>query len=204
MRNIYKVVAAATLLFFSAMSPASAQSFGNNVPPDFPNPENVRVAGDLLVWDAVENAAGYNIYFTDKTERGGLFDTPLTYIATVKEATEFPLEFTGNYSVVSFNQDASLFSNQFSPGVRVRYESGIGVSQSPGVYSFVCGNAQAGESCTAICPSAPDGDGLVATGGACSTADFVPVNATAEARSYSCTVQVFSEEVRAQVYCSNP
>ncbi len=204
MHNIHKVAAAAILFLFGAMSSASAQPFGNNVPPDFPNPENVRVEGDLLIWDAVENAAGYNIYFTDRTERGGLLDTPLTYIATVRDSIEYPLEFTGNYSVVSFNQDASLFSNQFSPQVRVRYEAGIGGGQSPGVYSVTCGNLAAGEACTAFCPSSPGGAELVATGGACSTSDFVPVNATAEDRSYSCTVQINSNEVRTQVYCYNP
>jgi len=205
MRDACKAVAAAALLLLGATSPANAQSFGNNVPPDFPNPENVRVSGDSIVWDAVEGAAGYNIYFTDRTERGGLFDTPLTYIDTVRGATRFPLEFTGNYSVVSFNQDASLFSNQFSPSVRVRYEAGTSVApSSPGVFSVTCGNVGGGESCTASCPSAPGGTGPVATGGACSTSDFVPVNATAEERSYSCAVQTFSGEVRAQVYCYDP
>lgn len=204
MRNIYKVLAAATLFLFGAISTANAQSFGNNVPPDFPNPENVRIEGDLILWDAVEGAAGYNIYFTDRTDRGGLFDTPLTYIATVRDATEFPLEFTGNYSVVSFNEDATLFSNQFSPLVRVRFEAGISVDLTPGIYSVTCGNLEAGELCTASCPNAPGGTGLVATGGACSTTDFVPVNATAEATSYSCSIQDFSNEVRAQAYCSLP
>ena len=203
MRTIYKAAVAATLFIFGAMSSANAQSFGNNVPPNFPNPENVRVAGDLLLWDAVANAAGYNIYFTDSTRLGGLRDTPLTYIATVEDTTQFPLEFTGNYSIVSFNQGATLFSNQFSPQVRVRYEEGITVDLSPGVFSFTCGLVEAGESCTAFCPNAPGGAGLIATGGACSTSDFVPVNATAEDRSYSCAVQTFSNEVRAQVYCSN-
>ncbi len=204
MSNINKLTAVAALFFLGLSSTVNAQSFGNNVPPDFPNPENVRVVGDLLLWDAVENAAGYNIYFTDRTERGGLQDTPLTYIATIMDSTEFSLEFTGNYSVVSFNQGATLFSNQFSPGVRARYEAGISVNRSPGVYSVTCGDVEAGGTCTAVCPTVPGTDGLIATGGACSTVDFTPVNAIAEVRSYACMVQTFTEEMRAQVYCSNP
>ena len=204
MRNIIEIVAVSTLFFFGALSFTNAQSFGNNVPPDFPNPENVRVVGDLLVWDAVEDAAGYNIYFTDRTDRGGLLDTPVTYIATVKDATQYPLEFIGNYSVVSFNQGATLFSNQFSAQVRARFEEGLTVIRSPGVFSVTCGNADASELCTASCPSVPGGANLIATGGACSTSDFVPVNAIAGDSSYSCAVQEFSSEVRAQVYCSNP
>ena len=206
MRNLRNVVAAAAFFSFVAVPAVNAQSFGNNVPPNFPNPENVRVVEDSLEWDAVPDAAGYNIYFTGSTEQGGLLDTPLTYIATVRGATRFPLEFTGNYSVVSFNQNATLFSNQFSPGVRARYEAGIDVGRppAPGVFSVTCGNVEGGEPCTAPCPSAPGDTGLVATGGACSASDFVPLNATAQERSYSCAVQTFSSEVRAQVYCSAP
>lgn len=204
MRKIVQIAAVVVTVFCYTMPAANAQSFGNNVPPDFPNPENVRIEGDLLVWDAVPNAAGYNIYYTDRTDRGGLLDTPLTYIATVGETPEYPLEFTGNYSVVSFNQGATLFSNQFSPQVRVRYEAGITPSTEPGLYSVTCASVDAGESCTAFCPGSPGGAGLIATGGACSSSDFATLNATAKKRSYACAVQTFSEEVRAQVYCANP
>jgi len=203
MPKFYKVAITASVWLVGALSLAHAQSFGNNVPPDFPNPENVRVEGDLLLWNEVPNAGGYNIYFTDSTELGGLLDTPLTYIATVRGATEIPLEFTGNYSVVSFNQDSSLFSNQFSPDVRVRFEQGDTVNRNPGVFSVTCGNVEPGESCTAFCPSSPGGASLAATGGACSASDFAPLNATAEETSYSCAAQVFSSEIRAQVYCMN-
>ena len=191
----YRIAVAAALLI------AGAAAVANDVPPNFPNPTDVRVEGDVLTWDAVAGAGGYNVYFDAGTSPDGA-DTPLTYIATVKGATELALEVSGTYSVVSFNADASLFSNQFSPGVRVVYDGGLSFASPVQLLSVTCGNVQAGGDCTAICPGgAAGGFSFLATGGACATSDVVEADATAGPSSYTCTVPTFSGEVRAQVYC---
>jgi len=195
MLNLYKLVAGAALFIVSTLTLA------NNVPPNFPNPENVRVESGILTWDAVENAGGYNIYFDAGTDESAI---PLTYIDTVRDATEYRLDRNGTFSVVSFNQDASLFSNQFSPDVRVVFEDGITFEDPVKLFSVTCANVQPGEPCVASCPGpSSSGDSFYATGGACSAVDNAQVQASGEQTSYSCDVQTASSEVRAQVYCLN-
>ena len=192
----YRIAVAAALLLAGA-----AAAVANDVPPNFPNPANVRVEADVLTWDAVADAGGYNVYFDAGTSPDGA-DTPLTYIATVKGATALALEASGTYSVVSFNADASLFSNQFSPGVRVVYRGGLDFASPVQLLSITCGNVQAGEACTASCPGASTGGfSFLATGGACATSGTVEADASADPASYTCTVPTFADEVRAQVYC---
>jgi len=179
----------------------STFTFANNVPPNFPNPENVRVESGVLKWNEVDNAGGYNVYFTAEI---GESAAPLTYIETIKGATEFQLESNGTYSVVSFNADATLFSNQFSPDVRVVFEGGTNFNEPVQLFSVTCGNVQLGESCVASCPGSTNANSsFYATGGACSTSDSVEVGASGDLSSYSCTVLTASREVRAQVYCLN-
>ncbi len=195
MLNLYKLITGITLCVLSTLILA------NTVPPNFPNPENVRIENGTLKWDAVDTAGGYNIYFDAGTDESAV---PLTYIDTVKGATEYQLERNGTFSVVSFNQDASLFSNQFSPSVRVVFDDGITFEDPVQLFSVVCGNVQPGEPCVASCPGPSNsGDSFYATGGTCSTFDGVEVRASGEQTSFSCDVQTVSNEVRAQVYCLN-
>ena len=53
--KIFKIIVI-NFWLFGLISVAGAQSAVNNVTPDFPNPENVRVDGGLLLWDAVPDA----------------------------------------------------------------------------------------------------------------------------------------------------
>jgi len=212
MHLINRFIIVLTLIMLGAMTSAHAQSSGNNVPSDFPNPGNVRVEGNLLIWDAVPNAAGYNIYSTSSDQAEITDATPLTYVTTVVGTTQFPLTFTGNYSVVSFNQDSTLFSNQFATEVQVRFAesetgsaaTGIAGSFSSGVFSSTCGSILGAKRCRATCPSDTDEVTYIATGGACAPSEIVPVRATAEPRSYYCEVSEFTAEIKAQVYCSTP
>jgi len=162
---------------------------------NFNAPTNVRIEGDRLLWDPVEDAGGYNIYWN------------YGYLATVKDSAEYRMQFDGLYQVVAFDPSASLFSSQFADGVEVTYEVGD-QQDSPEsligrplvkVFSVTCDNVGPGETCTASC--LVPGEFRMATGGACSTSDIVEADATASQWAYSCTVPTFSGEVTAQVYC---
>jgi len=161
---------------------------------NFASPTNVRIEGDKLLWDPVEGAGGYNIYWN------------LGYLTTVKNRTDFKMQVDGRYQVVAFDQSATRFSSQFADNVSVNYAAGSVPTESNSsgglgmkVVSVTCRNVGPGETCSASClvPNSFH----AATGGACATSDIVEADASASAFSYSCTVPTFSGEVTAQVYC---
>ena len=162
---------------------------------DFPEPTNVRIEGDKLLWSAVPGAGGYNVYW-----QGG-------YLTTVRGRTDDDLTLAGQYQVVAFDESASVFSEQRTADVTVDYEDGGTLSQTvsvPGsppitVVSATCLNVGAGESCVASCSAVGRPD--AATGGACATSDIVEADAVGGVNTYSCTVPTASGRVSAQVYC---
>jgi len=188
-------VSALTLSLLLFGHPAAAQEvIDPNDPTNFPIPQNVRVENGILKWDPVENAGGYNIYYTPDTDLAP-HAYPTDYFTTVKGST-----------------GATLFSRHFQSGAKVSYLDGKpgeensekdNAANAPSVkiFSVTCGNVNAGDSCIARCNGEADNQAYQATGGACATSDAVESDATAEARSYHCTVPEFSSEVRAQVYC---
>jgi len=161
---------------------------------DFPSPSNVRIDGDKLLWDPVDEAGGYNIY----VNRG--------YLTTVRNRTEFQLQIDGLYQVVAFDESSTRFSRQNDPSVRVTYDAGSSQSEDFAlglsvikVVGITCRNVGAGETCSASCRL--PGEVRLATGGSCSTSAIVEADASASPFSYSCTVPTFSGEVRASAYC---
>ena len=162
---------------------------------NFPAPTDVRIEGSQLLWSAVPDAGGYNIYW-----QGG-------YLTTVRGRTGYELTLEGQYQVVAFDESASVFSEQRLPEVTVDYEDGGTLTETvsvPGsspitVVAATCRNVAGGESCVASCSAV--GRPASATGGACATSDIVEADAVGGVNTYSCTVPTFSGQVSAQVYC---
>jgi len=183
------------IVFFTAISNAFAQT------PLLPDVENVRIEGDMLVWDAQDGASGYNVTRNYR------------YYDTVKNATTYMLTEPGTYRVTPFNDDGYFGSDY---GLTAEYDGSDpdrSVSYSYNFYTLIvyqtCKNVGPGESCIARCPSSyePDLEYTTTvyprsiTGGACSTSDIVEADAWIGHRSYQCTVPTFSGEVVAQAMC---
>lgn len=173
---------------------------GNAFAQSLPQVENIRVDGDTLAWDAVDVAAGYNIYRDH------------SYFDTVRGVLEYTLSEPGTYGVVAFDGSGS-----FGPTPRgddtAEYAPGDGTAAAETINSFTvtiqktCRNVAPGGSCIASCPRSverPNG-GTVSlaylSGGACATSDIVEADAFVSDRTYKCTVPTFSGEVTAQAVC---
>ncbi len=169
-----------------------------------PHPANVMISGDVLQWDAVENAEGYNIYLN------------YSYIDTVKNTEEYALTQAGIYWVVAFD-DMGNFGSQYGydddgNDITVNYDGNTNSDlsiNSNGLTAIVqntCKDVGPGESCLAVCPRSVDYYSSTRyisymSGGACSTSDIVEADAFISPRTYKCTVPTFSGEVIAQAIC---
>jgi len=165
-----------------------------------PNPQNLNVTGDILTWDSVEGATGYNIYHD------------FSYFDTVKGSNNYELTRPGTYWVVAFDEDGN-YGSQYGYDDVIEYAGSISndvVSVSyygtTSIVQTTCMNVEPGESCIASC-SATASDPTVGvfsrymSGGACSTSDIVEADALVSRLSYSCTVPTYSGEVVAQAIC---
>lgn len=168
--------------------------------PTLPDVENLRIEGDMLVWDPLEGATGYNIRL-----RG--------YYDTVRDSNSYALTEPGTYRVTAFN-DSGEYGSDY--GMQVEYggndpDNTVGYSYNYAtliVYQ-TCRNVEPGGSCTARCPYEYEPENQYSqtvyfsymSGGACSTSDIVEADAWAGHRSYQCTVPTFSGEVVAQAIC---
>jgi len=165
--------------------------------------ENVQLENDMLVWDALEGASGYNIY------------KDYGYYTTVRGSTSFQLTEPGKYHVSAFD-DNGKFGRAY--GTYIDYtgsdpDTSISYSYTYGSHTVLvyktCRNVMPGESCVAICPYQYKPDLEYArelylaymSGGACSTSDIVEADGWIGHRGYSCTVPTFSGEVVAQAIC---
>ncbi|MFK8078988.1 MAG: hypothetical protein AB8B97_01770 [Granulosicoccus sp.] len=180
-----------SIIFLVFLPVAHAQSL--------PPVVNLQIEGNVLTWDPIDGADGYNIYL-----RG--------YYATVRDTLSFPLTEVGSYSVVAFTEEGV-----YSPlrgGDRIEFFGGN--DNRPSFFTFTndivyrtvrCFDVEAGGTCEATCPDAiyPVGSqGVflsVASGGACSSSDTANVNSRIGPKVYSCTVSSFTSRVEAQVAC---
>jgi len=163
-----------------------------------PSVENISIEGDLLVWDSVEGATGYNIYRNNR------------YFDTVKGGENYRMTQPGTYWPVAFD-GAGNYGSQYSRDNAPEYtgsEDNVSVTYnySSSVVQVTCLNVGPGESCTASCDStetllSPPRYSSFATGGACATSDIVEADAFVSNRTYQCTVPTFSGEVIAQAVC---
>ncbi len=163
-----------------------------------PSPTNLSIEGDVLTWDEVEGATGYNIYLGF-----GYFDT-------VKGSTQYKLSQSGSYWVVAFD-DAGNYGSQYGNDATVEYAgAGDSVTVNTSFYSSIvqttCQNVGPGESCVASCTSTstilePAKFTRYLSGGGCSTSDIVEADAFIGRFTYQCTVPTFSGEVVAQAIC---
>lgn len=179
------------LMFFIAVPFAVANDL-------LPDPENVAIEGNTLVWDAVPNATGYNIYLG------------YSYFDTVKGQTQYTLQQSGSYWVVAFD-DAGNYGSQYGGDRQVDYESSSNATSViaryyASVVQTTCVDVGPGESCIASCDSTatqldPPRFTRYVSGGACSTSDIVEADAFISDRTYKCTVPTFSGEVVAQAVC---
>lgn len=169
-----------------------------------PDPENIRIEGDLIVWDEVPNAIGYNIYRN------------YNYYDTVKGATSFTPGQYGFYAIVAFDAQGNFGAPDWRdpPGVAGAFEPAsndiaYSVSAHSVIVANTCRDVGPGESCIASCNT-----GLLGTlsgqtipgtkylsGGACSTSDIIEADASVTEMTYKCTVPTFSGEVVTQAIC---
>lgn len=169
---------------------------------ELPIVPDVELDGDRLTWSPLEGATGYNIYGSGR------------YLTTVIDAFEFTLTEVGTYSVLGFN-DAGDFT-PLRGSTRVEFTGGV--DNRPQVFELTegflyvtrrCPDVGAGESCTASCPDSVGSTDPTrftrvrgATGGACSSTDTLPVNASIEPSGYTCTVSGFTSRVTTRAVCA--
>ncbi|MBX2882934.1 MAG: hypothetical protein KTR32_23485 [Granulosicoccus sp.] len=170
---------------------------------ELPMVQNVKLNGDQLTWDAVDNATGYNIYLGS------------SYLTTVKGNRVFTVTEVGTYWVVAFDDNGNFSPFMFTEDNSPFFESGVDnrplvneVSGSSGYFSARCLDLAAGETCTARCPDFV-GDDIgggffvgASTGGACNSSGTDFVNSRISPDEYSCTVSSFTARVEAQVVCA--
>jgi len=188
-------------LMFAFLLLAGANSHAGNLPPL----SGLSITGDVLSWDAEDDAVGYNVYLD------------YSYYDTVTGSNNYTVTEPGQYRVVWFN-DAGEYSpvggqdgnGGYIQGVEYTGETGDNVN-----YDFqwntllvykTCTNVGPGETCIATCPTSYEHQYGTAyprylSGGACSTSDIVEADAFVSYKSYRCTVPTFSGEVVAQAIC---
>ena len=163
--------------------------------------EDIRSEGNLLLWDALEGATGYNIYYD------------YGYYDTVKGKEQYTLSDDGPYNVVAFDDAGNFGSIHYQSTVDYVSEDNIDDADTSYTYNGytltvqkTCFNVGPGESCLAACPRSHEG--LYEThytqymsGGACSTSDIVEADAFVSGNTYKCAVPTFSGEVVAQAIC---
>jgi len=187
------------LLGFILLTAAHTHIFAG----ELPTVPNVQLEGNQLTWDALEGATGYNIHLDSR------------YLTTVIDVFEYTVNLVGTYTVLGFDDEGNFTPIRGSEQLFLA----DGVDVRPLVNQFTenffystrrCTDVSAGESCEASCPDAvgstnPNQTILIrgATGGACSSSDNLPVNASIAPGGYNCTVSNFTSIVTAQVVCSS-
>ena len=169
-------------------------------------PQNIRIENNVLLWDAVDNALNYNVFFLT----GPVVDNSQTprYVTTVENVLEFRPTTDGFYTVVTVAVgDNGLDFSNIETGVIVAFtESGAG-TETASVGRFLeirtasCDNVVAGGSCESQCSLT---DARIPTGGACRADAGVVLHQRAQVNSFSCISQNDTSFVEVDVYCLNP
>ena len=192
MKNSMKKLLCAFALIIS-----TTMAWGQN--PTLPDVENLQIEGDLLTWDALNEATGYNISLNRR------------YYDTVRDVTSYRVIESGIYRITPFNDNGEYGSDY---GLSVEYLSDTVDTSVHYSFDFstlivykTCTDVGPGESCVARCPTSYTPESFPTiyprymSGGACSTSDIVEADAWVGHRSYHCTVPTFSGEVIAQAIC---
>ncbi|ASJ70783.1 hypothetical protein [Granulosicoccus antarcticus] len=190
MKKIISVLFALAALTFSSVNAAELGSV-----------ENLRAEGNELIWDSLEGATGYNIYFDYR------------YYDTVKGKEQYTLSDNGQYNVVPFDDAGNFGTTNYLNNVDFTVDESTdstGSQYTENGYTITvhktCTNVGPGESCLAACPNVYQGAyqelyTKYMSGGACSTSDIVEADAFVSDNTYKCTVPTFSGEVVAQAIC---
>lgn len=166
-------------------------------------PENIRLEDNVLRWDAVEDAANYNVYYLS----GPVVDNSVTprYVATVGNVREFRPTTDGFYTIVTVANNGLEFSN-VADGASVAFDASG--DSSPPVSSFRlvevrsvrCDNVVSGGTCESQCSFAAIS---VPTGGACRADAGVVLHQRAQRNGFQCISQNDTSFVEVDVYCLN-
>jgi len=171
-------------------------------------PDNIRMNGGDLTWDAVEGAAEYHIYY---------FEEPVPSVTNLGKyvrhtgGTRWPLDSFGDpfgyYTVVSIRWDEQFQPVEVSPFTENALAAYLDPSNnspvSNGSLSIVvnelrCDNMVAGSVCAATCATP-----AIPTGGACRADAGVTLHQRAMVDSYQCLAQQDTSFVEVDVYCLN-
>ena len=166
-------------------------------------PENIRLENNVLLWDPVENAVNYNVYFLS----GPVVDTTVSplYAATVTNVLEFSPTMNGFYTVVTvaLGDNGLEFSN-VADGGTVAFngpENGptiVTINSALEIRTVRCDNVVAGGSCESQCPLPSR---INPTGGACRADAGVVLHQRAKINGFECISQNDTSFVEADVYC---
>ena len=166
-------------------------------------PENIRLEGDVIRWDPVENAVNYNVYFLTRP----VVDTRVSpmYVATVDNALEFTLTLEGFYTVVTVAMgDSGLEFSDVADGATVSFNGSGNVPNVVTINNVLqirttrCDNVVAGGSCESQCSFASRSN---PTGGACRADTGVVLHQRAGTNGFECISQNDTSFVEADVYC---
>lgn len=170
-------------------------------------PQNIRIEGNVILWDEVENAVNYNVYFLE----GPVVDTTQSprYVDTVNFGLEFNLNPTtdGFYTVVTVAVgDNGLEFSDVADGIVVPFSGSnensttVTVNNILEIRSVRCDNVVAGGSCQSQCPLAI-GVRNIPTGGACRADAGVVLHQRALNDGFACISQNDTSFVEVDVYC---
>jgi len=174
----------------------------------FPAVQNLRYENNTLMWDAVVDAGGYNLYYSSGPSKHGLFSE---YLTTVKNATTYSEVIPGIYQVVAFNQEETLFSEQSTAKlIWIREDGTVDNFDSDGstVTYYGANNerylvetrcSDGSSTCTANCNA--EGNTGYVTGGFCSASE-AHINASGYTDHYSCYAPTNASVITTGVYCS--
>lgn len=170
-------------------------------------PQNIRIEGNVLQWDEVEDAVNYNVYFLE----GPVVDTTQSprYVDTVNFGLEFNLNPTsdGFYTVVTVAVgDNGLEFSDVAEGMVLPFTGSsentttVTVNNRLEILSVRCDNVVAGGSCQSQCPLAV-GVRNIPTGGACRADAGVVLHQRALNDGFACISQNDTSFVEVDVYC---
>lgn len=165
-------------------------------------PGNIRVEQNMLLWDDVDGASKYNIYFFNSSATGANGD----FVTTVADGTEFELSMAGFYTVVTITPSGEY--SALDAVSRVEYNGDgnepfdpFGPSAPSEIRTQRCDNVVAGSSCTAKCVRQ---NNHAATGGACRANTGTVIHHRALQSGFECIAQNDTSFVEADVYCRRP
>ncbi len=172
-------------------------------------PQNIQINDNTLSWDAVADAGGYNIYYF----AGGpsKFGVETEYLTTVKNATSYSDLQPGIYSVVAFNEAATIFGNK-SAAIWLRDDGTVDdfTDSRAGTTVTLMGSnddryrveTRCVDEGSSICVASCNTDGLegIVTGGYCSASD-AHINASGGTDAYQCYSPTGASLITAGAYC---